>query len=393
MNHTEMKNVKNYKIKMAPSKRFSVIMTVMASVLATLFIGLPVSAETVSQKEASKIAHNFFNQAAGQVMGAPKLVYNGRKLTTNRLFTPFYVYNNPAGGFVIISAENKTFPILGYSLKENFDPNKLGAKEEALLREYARDIEYIRYDSAIPEEAIKAWTDLPTHIDMILNAPYQATDPTFSMEEASEMLSRIEESGREDEYSSDMFTPAQWKDMIDEELTRSGSVALGIIGERTTQPVIVHGRKGDFYRLELDNRNQSLMRLMASEILSAGQLAYLANPLPLPATTEEEPPFAFYDSFIAETRASEDARAAMLEDIINPTEPLFKTIGAGRYEIEFPENISLARVYTLQGNMIERYKFKDTSTGHIDISGHPNGIYIAIFNGESGQPYGFKIVR
>jgi hypothetical protein len=60
--------------------------------------------ETVSQKQASYIAQQFFNAAHRQVMAKPKLVYNGKRLTTDHLFSPFYVYNHSTGGFVIISA-------------------------------------------------------------------------------------------------------------------------------------------------------------------------------------------------------------------------------------------------------------------------------------------------
>lgn len=126
-------------------------------------------AETVSQKEASRIAEKFFNAAAGQVMAKPKLVYNGKRLTTDRLFSPFYVYNHPKGGFVIIAAENKAMPILGYSLKSNFDPEHVDALQQKLLSEYARDIEYIRYDSRIPFEAIEAWGNIAENIDYTLN--------------------------------------------------------------------------------------------------------------------------------------------------------------------------------------------------------------------------------
>lgn len=370
----------------------------MAALIAVMALIMPcgvssVSAETVSQKQAQSIAHTFFNQAAGQVMGSPKMVFNGRKLTTNRLFNPFYVYNNPAGGFVIISAENKAFPILGYSLKDNFDPNKIGPKGEALLREYARDIEYIRYDSTIPEEAIKAWNDINGYIAGVLDAEYDATDPVYEMEEADELLSNILYSGRADEYSSDMFTPAQWQEMIDSELQNKKSVALGIIRGDEILPSVVHGHKGDFYRIELDGRNQWLMRLMATEVLSSGMIASLDNPIPLPETDEEEQPFVFYDSFMAEIAETQNTRSAQLEELINPTEPRLKAIGAGRYEIEFPEEVVLARVYTLQGNMIERYTYGGTKTGHLDISAHPNGFYIAVFNGESGKYYGFKLIR
>ena len=86
--------------------------------MAVFVLGGTVSAhaETVSQRQAKHIAQQFFNAAYGRVMGEPKLVYNGRRLTTNSLFPPFYVYNLQAGGFVVISAENKAFPILGYDL-------------------------------------------------------------------------------------------------------------------------------------------------------------------------------------------------------------------------------------------------------------------------------------
>ena len=80
---------------------------------ALCIAALPALAETVSQKHASKIAETFFNTAYGIHVAAPKFAWNGRQLTTDRLFTPFYIYNHPRGGFVIISAENKAFPVLG----------------------------------------------------------------------------------------------------------------------------------------------------------------------------------------------------------------------------------------------------------------------------------------
>ncbi|MBD5298707.1 MAG: hypothetical protein HDS22_01905 [Bacteroides sp.] len=139
---------------------------------ATLLFPLISRAETVSQKEASRLARTFFNAAAGEVLPAPKLVYNGKNLTTNRLFSPFYVYNHPAGGFVIIAADNKAMPVLGYSLKGAFSPDNLDEETKTLLTEYAKDIEYIRYDSRIPEEAIAAWTGIPDYIhNLLFSAP------------------------------------------------------------------------------------------------------------------------------------------------------------------------------------------------------------------------------
>ena len=85
--------------------------------LTVLALAAGVQAETVTQKQAKAVAQQFFNKAFGRTMPQPKYVYNGRRLTTQRLFVPFYVFTLPTQGYVIVSAENKAFPILGYSLR------------------------------------------------------------------------------------------------------------------------------------------------------------------------------------------------------------------------------------------------------------------------------------
>lgn len=142
------------------------------SVILIILGSISVLAETVSQKEASRIAWNFFNAAAGEVVAKPAFVYNGKNLTTDRLFSPFYVYNHPKMGFVIISAENKAMPVLAYSLNSKFDVSNIPANQQKLLRDYAMDIEYIRYDSRYPTEAFEAWTDIPSFINNFLNEFY-----------------------------------------------------------------------------------------------------------------------------------------------------------------------------------------------------------------------------
>ncbi|MDE5996988.1 MAG: Spi family protease inhibitor, partial [Muribaculaceae bacterium] len=97
-------------------------------------------------------------------------VYNGKDLTTQRLFTPFYLFNSPAGGFVVVSAENKAFPILAYSLKETFDKDKMTPMVRSILTDFSRDIEMIRYDSRIPSDAIEQWETYPEVVfDMLKN--------------------------------------------------------------------------------------------------------------------------------------------------------------------------------------------------------------------------------
>lgn len=127
-------------------------------------------AETVGQKEAKAMAQKFFNESRNIVTPPVKYVYNGKDLTTHRLFTPFYVFNSPSGGFVVVSAENKTFPILAYSLKESFDKDKMTPMVRSILSDFSRDIEMIRYDSRIPSDAIEQWASFPVAVfDMLKN--------------------------------------------------------------------------------------------------------------------------------------------------------------------------------------------------------------------------------
>lgn len=127
-------------------------------------------AETVGQKEAKAMAQKFFNESINLVTPPVTYVYNGKDLTTQRLFTPFYVFNSPSGGFVIVSAENKAFPILGYSLSGKFDKNKVTPMVQSILSDFSRDIEMIRYDSRIPSDAIEQWSTYPEVVfDMLKN--------------------------------------------------------------------------------------------------------------------------------------------------------------------------------------------------------------------------------
>ncbi len=148
-------------------KKILVLMAVCGSFVTG---GHQMFAETIGQKEAKAMAQKFFNESKNYVTPPVSYVYNGKDLTTQRLFTPFYVFNSPSGGFVIVSAENKAFPILGYSLKESFDKDKMTPMVRSILSDFSRDIEMIRYDSRIPSDAIEQWITYPEVVfDMLKN--------------------------------------------------------------------------------------------------------------------------------------------------------------------------------------------------------------------------------
>ena len=362
-------------------------------VVCCLATSVAVNAETVSQKQAKRIAQQFFNEAHGQVMGEPKLVYNGRRLTTNSLFPPFYVYNLQAGGFVVVSAENKAFPILGYDLKENFDPDNIPDTLRELLRLYALHIEYVRYDSAIPYEAEKAWLDIPTYISNIVHAPYKATDPRTTKQEAEDELNLILEMNDPYAFASSSYTPDQWQYSIDMELEQQPDVVLGLIKGDTLLPVIIYGHKGDYYRMDLDGRNNSLWRLLPTEIISKGQVASLGNPTAQPEPEPVEEPHTFYETYISEVREAEARARAEVENHLLITEPKVQWIGGGHFTISLPEDVVEMRLYSLDGAQVQYEKFRETSVASVNLDGQPTGFYFAVFKGISGNPYSVKIFR
>ncbi|MDE7081037.1 MAG: Spi family protease inhibitor [Muribaculaceae bacterium] len=351
-------------------------------------------AETVSQKVAKEYAQKFFNQAYREQTAPVKLAYTGKRLTTDRLFTPFYVYNHPRGGFVIISAENKTFPVLGYSLKSGFDADRLSETERGWLKGYAQDIELIRYDARVPEEAIRAWTDFPQYLVSLLDAPYSATDSTVSAAQAASGLDALLYSTdpSDDGYFSALYTPAQWEDMISRQLATGQDVAIGYVDERKhLYPGVVHGRKGDYYRIAFDRPNDWLLRLMPAEYMGERQVALLSAPQAVAEEEPEEVPFEFHDSFMADiaavaTRAEEERMALQ-------SEPVIRSAGAGHYDILLPENARLAMIYNLNGSHIGRYTYDGQPVAHINIEAEPPGFYFALIFGESGRPYGIKLYR
>lgn len=294
-------------------------------------ISFVIQAETVTRKEANSLAQMFFNAAYGEVTAPPQMVWNGRQLTTDRLFSPLYVYNSPKGGYVIIAAENKAYPILAYSPRRKFDREKLSEEEKAMLTKYAREIEIVRYDSRIPANALKAWQNLPQYVASVLKEPYKS-----------------------DEY----------KALSDEQ--REKLESLDRIGNQILMPQAT----------EFDLYNPDNFREITLDDI-----------------TEEEIPFKFYEDFIREVNKENLERQVSLDELISPTKPIVKALGGGHFEIAFPESVRMMRVYAIGGmQMMEKY-YKETSLMNLDLSALASGYYVALALADSGEVYGFKLYR
>lgn len=303
--------------------RYIFILILTATAFAT-------SAEIVSQKEAKKVARLFFNDAYSQVCPEPEYVFNGKRLTTDRLFTPFYVFNSPEGGFVIIAADNKAFPILGYALLpkgKGFDKDNLTADDRNLLTGFARDIELIRFDARYPYEAAEAWENIPAAIHSILYSPAILADGYLRYRPSDEKMWIVRERAVE--------FPYQWP-KTDEEL-----------------------------RLER----------LASE------------------PDDEYIPFAFYDSFIAETRSEQEARAIELEEKLHPSKPIVKSLGGAHFIVDTPLPTDVADIYNAEGQLMKRVYLRGLSNISLNLSELPNGFYFAILRHTYGSATGIKLYR
>lgn len=291
------------------------------------------AAEVVTQKQASKIAETFFNAAYGEYSAKPKLEWNGRQLTTDRLFSPFYIYNHPKGGFVIIAADSKAYPILGYSRTTRFDKSRMSDEERDLLTKYAHEIELIRYDSRIPERAVAAWQNLPLHINKSLNNPYNTPE-----------YDALDEQGREELEA-------------------------------------------------IDRRNNSIMMPAAIEFDLYRPERYRDYTLDDVTAVEEEIPFSFFEEFLEDIAEEERQRLARLDEIISPTEPVVSILGGAHYAVRFPADIRLTRIYSLEGSKVLEKYFSGTDTANLDLSALPAGFYVMVTLGEDGHIYGLKLAR
>lgn len=293
-------------------------------------------AESVSRKEANALAHKFFNAAYGEVTAPPHLVWNGRQLTTDRLFSPIYVYNSPKGGYVIISGENKGYPILAYSTKRKFEREKLTDAETEYLKKYAKEIELIRYDPRLPVSALEAWQNINDYIVKILEAPYNTPEYKAMSDSRQEMLEMIDRTGNQ------IFMPS--------------------------------ATEFHYYDPE-DYRDLTLDDLSAVE------------------EEESEIPFSFYENFIREIKQEQLNREIDFEEIIAPSKPVVKKIGGGHFEIAFPENVRMMRVYGMNGmQMMEKY-YRETQVMNLDMGVLGPGYYVALALADSGKVYGFKLYR
>ncbi|MBQ9295193.1 MAG: C10 family peptidase [Bacteroidaceae bacterium] len=122
----------------------------MTLLLAIFCVG-GATAEDVTAEQALELAQNFLNEQQ-TVSGKPRKAQGMQKqLTLQGKVSGLYVFDvKDQGGFVIVSGDDRTLPILGFSDTGNIDINNIPDNMRAWLQGYADEIAWLqRQDSKV----------------------------------------------------------------------------------------------------------------------------------------------------------------------------------------------------------------------------------------------------
>lgn len=112
------------------------------STLLLLFLSANLTAAPVSKRKAKAIAQSFMGQK-NKTTAAPRLAYT-MTVTGKPEYAYYYVFNyGQDDGFVIVSGDDRTPEILGYSHKGNLNPDNAPAMVKSFLQGYADEIKQL----------------------------------------------------------------------------------------------------------------------------------------------------------------------------------------------------------------------------------------------------------
>ena len=124
---------------------------------------LSLMAAPVKQKDAAQVARNFWTSVSSQPIQEMTIV-------PQTGFSQFYIFDiNKGGGFVIVSADDAAYPILGYST--NTPAGDLGPETRFWLGQYENEIE------ALAAGSVEVETELQNYISGQWGALLQGVPP------------------------------------------------------------------------------------------------------------------------------------------------------------------------------------------------------------------------
>ena len=114
---------------------------ILTTLLTILCCQMALFAQVISEQEAKEKALQFINNRTSAVLHGHRAPARLSQLKRIKLgISGIYAFNREDGGFVIVSADERTRPVLGYSDSGDIDWNQMPANMRAWLTSYAQAI-------------------------------------------------------------------------------------------------------------------------------------------------------------------------------------------------------------------------------------------------------------
>ena len=147
-------------------------------------------AEDVTTEQALELAQNFLNKQQAASPGRPRKAQGTQKqLTLQGKVSGLYVFDvKDSGGFVIVSNDDRTYPILGFSESDNIDINNIPDNMRAWLQGYAKEIAWLQQQKSTiaPPKSEKVGTHSTAAVAPLCTSkwnqdtPYNNLCPTYN---------------------------------------------------------------------------------------------------------------------------------------------------------------------------------------------------------------------
>lgn len=127
-----------------------------AFLIVFVFSGASLIAGIVPEKRAEKLALNYYNYQRSKQINTRAI----QQFDNVRLYgeiPEYYVFYNNSEGFVMVSAEDQAWPVLGYSLKDKYEPDNMAAGMHEWMNMYSEQIKQLRDRKIKSERNQRAW--------------------------------------------------------------------------------------------------------------------------------------------------------------------------------------------------------------------------------------------
>lgn len=133
-------------------------------IFCNLFFASILFSQEISLAQAAEIANNFYKKQCN-ISASDSRFQNSTIAETKTIseqgLALVYIFNFAPTGFVIVSASDKTYPVLGYSYESNFSLNDAPESITKWMDSYKQSIHFLIKNKALPTKEIKVtWENI-----------------------------------------------------------------------------------------------------------------------------------------------------------------------------------------------------------------------------------------